>query len=109
MNLREAQEKFERLFRQVIRGGTTSRAPNGAPYVAICGGGVKEEGDPFPVKFASEELAAEWWLCAALDFTRTKFHTLFWRQEPVIDFEDADTLPIGRIPYCVVYSRFVTE
>lgn len=112
MNLKEAQELFEKQFKRVVRGGTTAYAPNGAAYVVVCGGGVKPEGEPTPAKFASEELAAEWWLDAAIKFAGLTGHNvLYWREEPGIEWEPLTVENIkGLSPrYCIVYSRFTSE
>jgi hypothetical protein len=110
MNLKEAQSTFESQFKTVVRGGVSARAPNGEPYICVTGGGIKPEGEPFPVKFAFEELAAKWWLNAANEIADGKLNTLYWRHEPEWELEKRGKGPIGaNHTYGIVYSRFVTE
>lgn len=110
MNLKEAQSAFESRFKTVMRGGNSSRAPNGEPYICVTGGGIKREGEPTPVKFAFEELAAKWWLIAANEIADGKLTTLYWRREPEWELEEASKGSVGAShTYGAVYSRFVTE
>jgi hypothetical protein len=110
MNLKEAQSAFEGQFKTVVRGGDSATAPNGLPYICVTGGGIKREGEPFPVKFAFEDLAAKWWLDAANEVANGKMNTLYWRHEPEWELEKRTKGPVGLTQlYGIVYSRFVTE
>jgi hypothetical protein len=110
MNLKQAQEQFEAQFKTINRDGRSARTDNGLAYICCAGGGVKPEGKPFPVKFAVEDLAAEWWLKSANEIAAGKFNILHWREEPTWEVEPQEKdYPIGAHRYGVVYSRFVTE
>jgi len=105
MKIKEAQRVFEQMFEKVVKGEETRLNPNGIPYIAVCSGGVKEEGEPHPVKCLTEEIGAELWLVAAIRVAnaRCRKGILYWREEPVWDEYPFDP------PYGSVYSRLVTE
>ena len=80
MTLKEAVEKFETQFRDVVpfdRGGSAIYAPNGKPFVVVMG------------------LNPASWLKEATHFAG-KHSILFWRIKPVAEY--------GR----GIYSRFAT-
>jgi hypothetical protein len=79
----------------------SSKAPNGEPYVSICTGGLRLEGQPIAGVFWSADAAAMEWYLQVKEYARlrrwhrawphrsTERATLYWRIKPEID-----TVPI---------------
>ena len=84
-------------------------APTGEPYIELCSGGVKNEGDDrAPCLCARKEIAVSSWRLALLDYEAKKPGILYWRVMPEMD----EVVISGRkdVPdttYYFVYSRLL--
>lgn len=89
-DLKQAVAKFERLFAKVVEFDPgepqASRVPShDIPYVVLCSGGIKPEGD-VTESFVSEIQAVDKWEIAATYYASMQApgRTLFWRVRPEI-------------------------
>jgi hypothetical protein len=87
-DLAAARGKFEGYF-DLGPIGHTWIAPTGEPYVVICSGGMKEEGQHTPALCSSAELAVKLWFEAAMEYARSIAvlgrYTLYWRIVPELN------------------------
>lgn len=88
------------LVRAVIggRGGqptVTHRSVTGEPYVAMTNGGIKLEGEPFPVFAGSRAAAVKGYIRACQHYAHTQrgygYAVLYWREHPSIHKHDDGT------------------
>jgi hypothetical protein len=111
MTLEEAVVEFEARFVEITRvvgfpwdgahpdcyGRDWSKAPTGETYVAWCTGGVKPQGEPFPVYAKNPDEALELWIEHLPRVRSEDKLRLCWREGPELDNEGEKW---------VVYSRF---
>ena len=101
-----------------------SRAPCGEPYVTLCSGGVKKQGESNGVMFSDEARAWRWWYYAVLDYAETiapendwpNLH-LYWRDKPAYETDEYVSLnqaqqlqrgePLHNVRLGYVYSRLL--
>lgn len=63
--------------------GERGTCPTGEPYVVICCGGIKEEGQRVPVICSTEELAIKYFKQSLKEYVESKpTGTLYWRWLP---------------------------
>jgi hypothetical protein len=136
VTLDEARADLEAMF---LSGPSTKcyKAMTGEHYVEVVSGGVKEEGERYPILCATPELAVSYWFTAAVEYAmnvsmdyyltqndpifdhdRYKRHgfTLYWRIVPELD---EVTLVLADCPvrekvwmqrkFWYVYSRFLVS
>lgn len=69
-----------------------SLAPTMEPYVSLCAGGVKIEGEKYPALFTTEEAAIRSYALTLSDQVVRGSGVLYWRSEPeVIDTNDVES------------------
>jgi hypothetical protein len=122
MTLDDARASFEDGFRLGPR-GNYSHAPTGEPYVTVCAGAIKAEGELSPCMCSSPELAIKLWLQTAREYAPPSDRkTLYWRELPVLDEGymlrvapdgsselDASLRRASTIKVYAVYSRFLVS
>jgi len=63
--------------------GVTHSAPNGECYVTLTSGGIKDEGQPFPVWFKKSAAAVSAWWKSFECYAQTKNgDKVYWRWRP---------------------------
>lgn len=122
MKLEQAMQDVASKYEYV--GGTPSyKCQTGEEYVAVVSGGIKPEGDRFPVYCSTPEQAVLLWMLAFVGYsaTRPQKGKLYWREKPTVEGEvlvsgnvpgnwpkDKDGFPMGLAhKFYTVYSRLV--
>ena len=80
----EASAEIEKCCRVFPEIGNTSKAPTGEPYVTLVAGGVKDEGEGWPVLYATPHGAIAAWFEAALKYVSLG-DVLYWRERPIVE------------------------
>jgi len=111
MTLEEAVAQFER-GRVVVDGFPTTRSQTGEPYEVIYSGTLSPTKEGQPDEFglyATEALAARWWLESIRLYAANKTGTVYWRMRPSLeDFPVGDKIPgLPRVKCFRVYSRLL--
>lgn len=80
----------------------------GEPYIILVSGGIKQDGDRFPVLCATVDIAVFLWLVAATYYCEGKLGTLYWRVRP--ELNSVLVTLNGRIEERhVIYSRLLVS
>jgi hypothetical protein len=118
MTLDEARQELECRFTIFPDIGNYALAATGEPYVEVVSGGATCEGDRLPCICSSPDIAIRMWLVAALEYTKSRYGTLYWRKVPELNSvtflsEDYQELSSdlrecwGKHTFWFVYSRFL--
>lgn len=104
-------------------GDPSYKCQTGEPYVSMCSGGIRPEGERWPALYPTAEAAVKAWVQSVQDYCKGRPGAFYWREYPsmihaeMVDVthlfhsdwpRDERNLPLG----CVldvysVYSRFV--
>lgn len=110
MTLGDAVRTFEAGMASVCEEiGRSRLAPNGEPYVSLCNGGIKPEGEPMPCWADTPDDAITGWLDAATTYATERGRrggVLYWREKP--ELEAGRIRGQKRVRYAV-YSRLLVS
>lgn len=98
---------------EIVDGLPGAYSQTGEPYVALVPGGIKPEGETFPIRCSTAELAIKYWLASFKEYADGKPGKLYWRERPEIGswayqhFVGRVDIPLSVECYYVVYSRLL--
>ena len=101
--MREIRQKITCVAWDVNSDWPAHLAPTGEPYVALCSGGIKGDGDQWPCGCASPDIALNVYRITLFDYVATRPGILYWRIQPEIE----EWVTLGEIDHTwyAFYSR----
>lgn len=86
--VQEIAGRFKCVTHEFSNNGPNWIAPTGDPYIALCSGGVKEEGKTFPCLCQTSDDAIRLWRLVFREYAEGKTGVVYWREFPQVDAVD---------------------